>query len=394
MIRTTLLIAFLISLQIEIKGQQGNPFTTKTTIADTALAFSTNNFLTHEVSYLGDFVNNFRGGIKQGSMYLGIAHINLGFETKNIGLWNGGEFFIHGASTHGGTPSSDLIGDFQVASNIEAGNHTYIQELWYKQSFDNYEIKIGLQDLNTEFVVSEFSSDFLNSSFGVPSVISDNIPVPIFPLTAIGVMGKFKLAEDVSLSTALYDGMPEAFEHNEYNLNWSLDKEHGLLFFSELELPSPINNLPGTIKIGGYYHSHLNEFNNETNDYKTVFSSNYGIYFISDQTIWQNTDGNKLGLFTQLAVSPANINTHNYYLGGGINYSGIFNNDAFGLAFAVAGFNNYEIKNETTIEIFYKKEITQNLFLQPDVQYIINPAGTEQNLNNSLAAFIRFGINF
>ena len=377
-----------------IYSQEINHLKINSAVIDSNSVLQVKNIFTHEFSYVGDFINNLRGGIKQDSQYLGIAHLFLKFETGNIGLWNGGVFFINGASTHGGTPSNDLIGDFQTASNIEAGNHTFFQELWFKQSFNNIEMKIGLQDLNTEFVVSEFSSDFLNSSFGVPSVISDNVPVPIFPLTSLGIMGKFSLGENFSISTALYDGMPEAFEHNEYNINWSLDKEHGLLFFTEMDYSTSVNELPCIIKVGGYYHSHLNEFNNETNDYKSVFSSNYGFYLIGDQTIWQFQDNKKLGVFAQLAVSPANVNLHNYYFGAGINFQNIFAKSKFGIALAHAGFNSHDIKNETTFEIFFKKEIVQNLFIQPDVQYIINPAGTDNKLNNSLVAFIRFGINF
>lgn len=347
-----------------------------------------------QTRYTGDFVNNLLGGIRQGSVYLGMAQINLSFETEKVGLWSGGQIFINWVSTHGSTPSIDLIGDFQVASNIEAGNHIYIQELWFRQSFTDAEIKIGVQDLNTEFVVSEFSSDFLNSSFGVPSVISDNIPAPIFPLTTLGISGKLKLSSDVSFAAAIYDGMPEPFEQNEYNIKWSLNKKHGLLFFSEVQFASPFSSHKGNFKIGGYYHTQLETFDPELNSYETVFNKNYGIYLISDNIIWESIENNKVGLFIQTVLSPKNINNHYYYFGCGISYSGLFNNDVAGIAVAHAGFSPSYSKSETTIELFYKRYVTHNLFIQPDVQYIINPLGTSNILNNSIVAFFRFGFNF
>jgi porin len=351
--------------------------------------------INYETSYTGDFTSNLSGGLKTGSVYLGMANIKIGLETENIGLWKGGEFFVSGVSTHGYTPSEKLIGDFQAASNIEAGNHTYLQELWYKHSFEQFEITIGLQDLNSEFITSEFAGTFLNSSFGIPSLISDNIPVPIFPLTALGVMGKFQLNKSLAFRAAIFDGCPESFEENPHNIEWCLNKDDGYQIFSEIELSTNFNKLPGTLKIGGYYHNHLNEINEETGNAETVFAKNYGFYFLADQTIWQKNGNPNLGVFIQIAISPSNINVHNYYFGGGINYSGIFvEEDVFGLAVAHAGLSNSLVGNETTFETFYKIGITENIFIQPDIQYIINPAGTENKLDNALAAFIRFAINF
>ena len=150
-------------------------------------------------SYKGDFVTNFRGGIQTGSTYLGLADLFLHFDTEKAGLWKGGEFLIHGANSHGGEPSANLIGDLQVVSNIEAGNHTFLYECWFKQKFANVTATIGLQDLNAEFAASDVGSLFLNSSFGVHSVISDNILAPIFPLTSPGITLCWDTSEKISL---------------------------------------------------------------------------------------------------------------------------------------------------------------------------------------------------
>jgi porin len=383
--------------KIVTNAQQQNSFDMPGAKIDSSLSVKKINFFKTEATYVGDIAGNLMGGKKTGALYLGMANIKIVIETKNIGLWNGGEFFVNGASTHGSMPSEKLFGDFQVASNIEAGNRTYLHELWYRQSFNQSEITIGLQDLNADFLTSETACEFLNSSFGIPSIISDNIPVPIFPLTALGISSKYKLNESFALRGAIYDGLPDEFNQNEYNTNWKLNSDNGYLLFFESDLTTQFENLPGNYKVGGYFHSKLKEYNDETVSEETMFSKNYGFYFLANQTVWQNNETRRLGLFAQLAVSPSNINMHNYYLGAGLCYHGIFDNesrDAFGLAVAHAGFKSKLKKNETTIEMFYKTVVTENLFLQPDVQYIINPAGSVNKLNNALAAFVRFGINF
>src|ERR1035437_3452005 len=88
------------------------------------------DFLEFGFSYIGDNLNNLSGGVKTGSCYLGMASIKISFDTEKAGLWKGGHFCINAANTHGSSPSDALVGDFQVVSNIQAGNHTFIQELW------------------------------------------------------------------------------------------------------------------------------------------------------------------------------------------------------------------------------------------------------------------------
>jgi porin len=354
-------------------------------------------FLT-EAGYIGDVYTNIAGGHKTGLVYLGMANLKIGMDTKNAGLWEGGQFFINGAATHGQSPSEMLTGDFQGVSNIEAGDHIYLHEFWYRHTFSRFEITIGIQDLNVEFAGSENGSMFINSSFGIPPVIADNTPVPIFPLTGAGVTGKLRLSEAITLSSALYDGCPTQFDKNVYNISWHLNPDDGILSITEVQWTGNINKLPGSIKAGYYYHSGLKVTDQETGIKSELFNKNYGIYLIADQALWKDKKSNRgLGLFAQLALSPANINNHHSYIGGGFNYTGFSEQqpeDACGIAFASAGFHQSGQKDETTIELYYKKQIGENLFLQPDLQYVINPAGNVETLPNALVGILRFSLNF
>lgn len=352
---------------------------------------------TFEASYIGDGVSNFAGGIEKGRTYMGMANIRLSFSTKDAGLWSGGTLFFNGANTHGGTPSADYIGDFQVASNIEAGEITYLHELWYSHSFSNISITVGVQDLNAEFVASEYAGLFLNSSFGVHSTVATNIPAPIFPLTALGGMVKYGISESIIGKIAVFDGFPDDFDHNPHNLSWKIKAEDGLLFISEHEFANVFSNkLPGAYKIGAYYHNHgIIDATNES--ISPTKHSNYGFYFIADQTIMKRSETEVLSLFTQASISPESKNLNWYYLGCGLNYSGMFKgraNDVLGLAVAHAGIKNSPIGDETTIELSYRAQLTENIFIQPDFQYVINPAGTDKKLDNAAVGILRFGLSF
>lgn len=357
--------------------------------------FKTISPFKYGASYIGDFVSNQGGGIREGSRYLGMANIMISFDTKAAGLWKGGMFYINAANTHGGTPTSDMIGDFQGITNIEAGNLTYLHELWYKQLIGNFTLTAGLQDLASEFAVSEYSSLFLNGSFGTHSTIADNVPAPIFPLTALGAQLHWNISESFSGKFAVFDGHPDDFENNPYNISWKLTSSDGYFTVSELNYTTElINQLTGIFKIGTYYHNHI--VTSDESEHTTV-TNNYGVYFVADQLLFEKSNGKKLGFFTQAGISPYKKNKNNFYLGTGINYSGLFKSrisDILGLAVAHAGFRNSSHENETVIEFSYMVQITDNISIQPDFQYIINPAGTDEELPNTLAGIVRMGFNF
>ncbi len=329
-----------------------------------------------EGAYTGDGYANATGGLQTGGGYMGMANMTIGFDTEKAGWWKGGNFFINGAGIHGRSLSE--------------------HELWFKQEFSTLSFTVGLQDLNAEFMVSENGSEFINSSFGVPPVISTNLPAPIFPLTGLGLTAQWNINEQFAWQAALFDGCQTAFDNNPYNLGWTLSKDDGALVMTELHSTFNINGLGGTYKLGAYYHSGLNEFDATSNTINTVFDNNYGFYFIGDQTVVEQ-DNRKLGLFAQVAIAPESKNDHAYYLGLGANYYGIFNKegkDAMGLALAAVDIQNAGHNHETAVELYYKYQFNDNFALQPDVQYIINPSATGVALDNALVGMLRFHINF
>jgi len=338
-----------------------------------------------EASYIGDVVSNFSGGIKKGTTYLGLANIKSGFDTETANWWKGGKAFINIANTHGGMPSATLVGDFQGVSNIEAGNITFLYELWYKQSVGNVDLTLGLQDLNANFAASENGALFSNSSFGIQSSIADNTLSPIFPLTALGFNVQWNISDNYFWKTAVFDGTPDDFETNPYNVEWKLNKDQGYMAVSEFQVnKSLLRGKSGCYKLGAYYHKH--------NDMINAEQKISGIYFVVDQQI-----SSKLSLFSQIGFSPKSKDSHNHYYSLGLNYKGLMNkrpNDQFGLAVAYAGIDDRAIGSETAIELTYQFEINKNIYLRPDIQYIINPAGTEQKLDNALVGFIRLGVKF
>lgn len=355
------------------------------TVPDTPFEFG--------ASYIGESMGLVSGGLRQGLSYEGMASLRFSFLTEKAGWWKGGSFLVTGANTHGGTPSSRLIGDFQVASNIEAGDLTYLHECWFRQEWNAWTFVVGLQDLNSEFVYTESGNSFLNSSFGTHSTIASNVPSPIFPLTSLGAQVQFVPKQNMVFKLAVFDGMPEDMDYNPHNISWHLNSNDGYLAFAELDVIDllPVK-LDGMYKFGAYYHNHSPYSNGADPSVP-----NYGAYLSVDQTLVRFSEERQLRVFLQGSLSPASKNDNHAYLGGGILCQGPFAgrpSDEFGLAFAHADLQHAANGSETAFEMTYKLKVCEQVFLQPDMQYIQHPAGTDGTPENALAAFLRFGLEF
>ncbi len=344
-------------------------------------------------SWTGDMALSVKGGLKRGAAYLGMATVDAGLNTEKAGLWRNGTISVTAAHTHGSTPSSDLFGDAQVSSNIEAGNHIFLMELSISQRFGPVELKAGLQDLNAVFALSESGGLYLNSSFGINPVISGNIPAPVFPLTSPGLTVIWDVSEAGSIAAALFDGRPLPFEDNPYNTRWKLDRGDGMLAMIEYRHASTAGGLRGEYRLGFFSHNHIIDriFNPDLP--AMPGHSTHGGYAIADRQVWVS-GGREAGLFLQAAYTPSANSFIDLSGAAGVNIKGLIRgrvDDMAGLAVTSGRFAG-EGGTETAIELTYKAQISDSLFLQPDLQYILNPSGRESMTPHCLACFLRLGV--
>lgn len=323
-----------------------------------------------EATYTGDAVADISGGVRRGGRYMGYATLGIHADMARICGLRGGTFYMKGGNTHGGEPSAQLIGDVQKVSNIEAGDHTFLAEMWYSQQMGPLTATLGLQDLNTSYASCDAAASFLNGSFGIPSIFSCTYNAPIFPLTGLGLNLCLTLSPLLTLQAAAYDGSPLGFGSNPYNIRWKLSRSRGFLLMTEASCTNAVQTT--TLKAGTHYLTSEHCF---------------GVYGIVQQTLWRRADA-----FLQVDYTPKEQDNNYLYLGTGINLHPVIGrrgNDAAGMAVASAFFCNDE-RNETTLEAFYRYELPCHLFFQPDLQYVINPL-TIRGAKNALVALLRFG---
>ncbi|CEF53598.1 carbohydrate-selective porin OprB [Acetobacter ghanensis] len=136
---------------------------------------------------------------------------------KLIGL-KGGIFNISALQLRGRSISQDHLGVFNPASGFEADRSTRLFELWYQQSFldGKLDVKVGQQDLDTEFLISDYGSLYLNSNFGWPMAPSVNLygGGPSWPLASPAIRIRYRPTDQFTVMFAAADDNPPGNRYN------------------------------------------------------------------------------------------------------------------------------------------------------------------------------------
>lgn len=357
--------------------------------------------------YKADLLHNSKGGINAGSAYLEDAGLSVDMGLDALF----GEFdaraFVYLLWNNGVTFSDRYSGDLQAVSNIDAPQALRIFELWYQQPLtDALSLRVGLYDLNSEFDAIGTAGLFINSSHGIGADYgqSGQAGPSIFPVTSLAARLDWQASEAVELRYAILDGVPgDPTDPSRTAIEFK-DGE-GVLHALEYN-----HALPGGMRlgVGGWLYS--GSFDLIANAGATAprqDDGNSGLYgFVDLPVLAPAAGGRELAAFIRYGIANDRINALDSYLGAGAVVTGLLASrpeDQLGLAVASARIGepfkrmavaqgSYATDHETTIELTYRARINKILWLQPDIQYVINP-GADSRLDNALVVGLRIEIS-
>jgi porin len=399
----------------------------------TALAKYGISFTLQEIS---EVLGNVTGGIHHAAAYDGLTQMGLQLETERAFGFHGGTFNVSALQIHGRNLSADNLLSLQTASGIEADRSTRLWELWYQQKFlddDRFDIKVGQQSLDQEFMVNPNGAYLINTMFGWATVPSYDFPGggPAYPLSALGVRARYHPIEPLTLMAGVFNGSPSPNGgvccsgnpqlQNRSGTNFSV--HGGVLVIAEAQFAYPSAGtmlyadrqepLSRVYKVGAWYNSA--NFNDQrydntglslaapaSNGTPLARHGNYGVYATADQMIWLDPEESdrSINVFGRVLWAPqADRNLVTFSMNAGVTFHEPFihrDNDTFSIGMGysrvssaaaaldrdTAVFSGTFVPRrggETYFEMSYQYQVFPWWQLQPDLQYVINPGGGVAN---------------
>ena len=380
---------------------------------------------------------NVTGGVRRGAAYDGLTLVSLGLDTERAFGWQGGTFNVSAFQIHGRNLATDNLFNLNTNSGIEANRSTRLWELWYQQSFLNgrFDIKVGQQSLDQEYIGSQGAGLFINTMMGWPVVPSYDLYAggPAYPLSSLGVRLRGRLNQQLTGLIGVYDDNPPGgpfYDDSQIRgasqSGTSFNTRTGALIIGELQftLNQPSEGqlisteqrtgLPGTYKIGAWYDTAkfydqriditgLSLASSDSSGLPRFRRHNWSIYATADQTVWLPDPDQpfSIGVFTRLMGAPGDRNLVSLGINAGVVVRAPLKgreNDSFGIGYGLAGVGrsaslldkdtaalsgtpNPVRSTESFIEATYQYLVAPWWLVQPDFQYVFTPGGGIPNPN-------------
>jgi len=371
--------------------------------------------ITYGSIYTGEALANLSGGTRRGGLYQGKLELFTAVDFGKLAGWQGLNFFgnafqIHRTSGMRGEHFNSLI----TISNIEAIPSTRLSELWLEQKLfdDRFGFRVGQLAADTEFFVADYGKMFLSNDW--PTITGANLPSggPAYPLATPGVRWKLDPDKNWSALVAVFNGDPgEQGTVNTTGTNFRVNDPP--LLMGEVQYRrnqgKEDGGLAATYRLGGWHHFgvfHDHRFDTDGLLLASPFSNgiarrirgNSGIYAVFDQQLYRPEGGGPdsgIGIFGRISTSPSASSHLDFFLDGGIVFSGMTPgrpDDKFGASFICANISRHvrgfdrdliahsgdltPVRNyEMTIELSYQALVVPGWTIQPNFQYVIHPGG-------------------
>lgn len=343
-------------------------------------------------NYTGEIFGNPTGGQKHGVVFDGLLKLSLDINLEKAAGLTDATFRISGLYPHGTSGSARNVRDVSLFSNLDAFDSYRLVDLWIEQKLSEgkLSLKVGQMRVDDEFGVTDSAALFINSTFGVPNPPATPMPLATYPLGALGARFRFEPVEGLYGLLGIYDGNPSAGDFGghtkRHGTDWALRSSEGALYAGELGYQRSAGAYPGAIRIGLLHHT-MDFPDVRSNSPDTVHNSSTSTYYVVDQTFWRTSKDSKesasvflRGTFAETKTAYMSTTTQL-----GAVYTGLLaSEDKLGAAFARNKFSPGQTSfgSESIAELSYQIPVTPFMRVQPDIQYITRPGGTNQYQNS------------
>lgn len=359
-------------------------------------------------SYTADFAATDVGGTR--GTVLGNGKVGLRLDLARAGM-PGTRIVLAVLADEGGSPGN-RVGDIQGVDNIEAPHAVHLYEAWIEHVFRGaaWSVLAGFYDLNSEFDAASTPSVFVNSSFGVGAALgqSGRRGPSIFPTTSPGLRLRTAPTVHGYAELAVLDGVPGPVANGLPSV--PSGRGDGALMVAEAGYLGPAisGSRPATVPPSQLRRRRAGRANGEApagtraavgawaytgslpvpgDPAARPVHGSFGGYAYGETWLYRRPDEPQQGVraWAQLGVSAGRADPVRFFTGAAVTYTGLLQSDdvvgaGVAMAFASAAYRDALEQRmlgagpaETALELTWRLAIGERLFLQPDVQLVLDP---------------------
>ena len=382
----------------------------RTRLADKGVSF--------QFGWVNEAANNFTGGNRRTARNTGQLTLGTTLDLDKLWGWKGGTFQFTMTDRYGRNLNADAgLGNNQLTQEVYGRGQTWwLTQLWFEQAFFNgrLSLRLGRMPVGSDYGYAD--CDFQNLTFCGSQ--SGNIVGSYWmnwPVSQWAARIKLKTSEKTYLQFAAYQVNPHYANeswarHNGWKIN-NPGGTQGALMPLEFGWTPTLNGLQGLYKLGIYYSNaggsdlYLNQ------NYQPIAidggqalhrKGSYGGYLTVKQQVTGTADGQGTTLFLNVSKADRNTAQTDAQYSLGVQYKGIFSrpNDAVGFAIGTTHTSNYyasyaRLYNAThsgtrliagggyekVAELYYQWSPVAAVQIRPNLQYIADPGGSNENKN-------------
>jgi porin len=371
------------------------------------------------LTFVTNLAWNPTGGREQGSTAASNLGLDVLFDLDKLASVKGGSVLVQVSQRFGNSLSKDYIGNVFDTQQVFGGETFHVVDVAYQQILfnDSLEFRIGRLAAGDDFLVSPYNYLFMQNGFdGNPVGIFFNAPgMTAYPNATWGGLVRVRPTPRTYAMVGVYNGDPSIRSNDNHGVDLSLN---GPVFVMG-EVGYHLNGLPGDdARLGnyklGFWYDNAEFINFNTNETKR---GSWGCYALFDQVLipfGERASQRGFGIFgSALFATDEAIAQMPFFFTAGVAARGIFESrptDSCGIGVVyghfshdfqdaqrraqltnpAVGVQSYEMVIELAYRFYFKQH---SLFVQPDLQYIVQPGGTDR-IDNALVLGAQIGVNF
>jgi porin len=390
------------------------------------------------LTYTADLAGNVAGGKSPAFTYCDNFTLDMEFQSEPLLGYKGGTLSIIALDRNGNNLSARNIGNQFTVQQVYGGTGVIFYGLAYNQRFldDKCSFKFGRMGAGDDFASSPLYWLYMNNGIdGNPQSLPVNGSFSTYPWGVWGARLRALVTPENEALLGVYQVTPQVSQSYMHGFNWNINPGDGVMMIGQYgwapeffkpthkasgdgksvvdgkSLSTPAadavgHGLPGHYWMGGYYSSWTYPQFGSTQGQPNA----YGLYWHFDQMLYRMDPLKDTGLtaWSAFVLCPQqNTSKMPFQYNGGLVYTGMIparprDISIFGLAYGNFS-SNYAQANEVSLggyatyelayEWGYRINLTKFAYVQPDVQWIVNPGGTG-TIPNALVLGAQVGVTF